>query len=227
LRTGECLIGDFENYGLTRQEYRTALQKLQDWHFITIRPTSIGTVVKLLENPIYEYDFQPGNNLVNHQATIEPPSSNHRATTNNQVVTKEPSNKEREEPLSLDAAIAHYTPLYPDKDVKASLTKFYLQERRVLIHRFIGPWLEKEQKAVKKPRAAKHEKSDPDPMGWQEWILETYPGAEGTAFSKCQKEHPDIVQEFQRHRKTKPRRTEADRDRENTGLEYTQPIKIL
>lgn len=102
--------------------------------------------------------------------------------------------------------------------MKSSLTKFHLKEGRVLLPAFIEPWLGNEQKAAKKPRAAKHEKSEPDPSGWQEWVVENYPGAEGTAFSKCEKDHPDIVREFQQHRKTKTRRTEADRDRENTGL---------
>ena len=227
LHPGEALIGDYKKYGLTRKEYRTALAKLEGWHFVATKKTNKGTIVKLLENPIYEYDFKLGDQAKGQQRAIAGPSRGHQGATNNQVVIKEPSNKEREGPLSLDAAIARYAPLYPDKDVKGSLTKFHLKEGRVLLPAFIETWLGSEQKAVKKPRGAKHEKSKPDPTGWQEWVVENYPGAEGTAFSKCEKEHPDIVREFQHHRKKTTRRTEADRDRENTGLEYTQPIKIL
>ncbi len=64
LSIGECHIGDHQNMGLTRQEYRTALKTLIDKRFLeklttcrtpeknTTKITTVGTLVKLLEDPI-------------------------------------------------------------------------------------------------------------------------------------------------------------------------------
>ena len=174
LKPGECLIGDYENYGLTEQQYRTAKAKLERWKFVTFTGTSDGTIAKLLVNPIFQHDFDPSttklagglwkpintsaagdppkcNTLSNEQATTpkilveydlqkqildgqrtEQRSSNDRATTNNQGVTKEPSKS-----LSLCGAETKGEPstgeresdfeavwnAYPRKDGKAAASK--------------------------------------------------------------------------------------------------------
>ena len=66
LQTGEALIGDFENYGLTRQQYRTALEKLKKWDFVTTRATNKGTIAKLLDSSIYDINPDSGNHHTNH-----------------------------------------------------------------------------------------------------------------------------------------------------------------
>jgi hypothetical protein len=76
LAVGEALIGDHGNYGMSRQEYRTAKAKLKKWKFATIKTTSKGTIAKLLDNDIYDINAEG-------QQPPKQPSSNHQATTNN------------------------------------------------------------------------------------------------------------------------------------------------
>ena len=75
LKQGEALVGDYRNYGLTRQEYRGASLRLRKWQFATFRATNTGTIAKLLDKRIYDI------NAPTEQPTTQP-SSNHQATTN-------------------------------------------------------------------------------------------------------------------------------------------------
>lgn len=74
LQPGEALIGDFTNYGMTRQEYRTALNNLKKAGFITTRATNKGTIAKLCDSRLYDLNLKP------NQPSKEP-ESNHQATT--------------------------------------------------------------------------------------------------------------------------------------------------
>ncbi len=47
LERGEAMIGDFENYDMTRGEYQTALAQLVKWNFIAIKTTTRGVIAKL------------------------------------------------------------------------------------------------------------------------------------------------------------------------------------
>ena len=73
----QALIGDSEKCGLTRQKYRTALKKLETMKIITIKSTTKGSIVTLLDNRIYDInveDEQPTDSpSSNQQATIEQP----------------------------------------------------------------------------------------------------------------------------------------------------------
>ena len=81
LEKGESLLGDHKNYGMTRQQYRTALKKLEKWEFLTIRTTSKGTVAKLINSRVWDINEEGEQPSIqpeaNHQATIKQPSSNH------------------------------------------------------------------------------------------------------------------------------------------------------
>lgn len=54
LRIGEAFLGDFENYGMTEQEYRTAKMQLEEWGFAAFKPTNKGTVAKLIGTRVFE-----------------------------------------------------------------------------------------------------------------------------------------------------------------------------
>lgn len=87
LIVGEALLGDYINYGMTRQEYRTALRNLNKWGFITIRTTNKGTIARITDNSIYDINEetqQPARQpTANQQATTKQPSTNRQTTTNN------------------------------------------------------------------------------------------------------------------------------------------------
>jgi len=67
--TKEVWIGDYSKMGLTRQTYRSALQRLVDNQHITIRSTSIGTVAKLLKSGVVEFSLKEDNHIANPKPT--------------------------------------------------------------------------------------------------------------------------------------------------------------
>ena len=101
LSMGEALLGDHASYGLSRQAYRTALNQLTRWGFITIRPTSKGTIARLTNTTVFDINMeseQPSNQPSNRQqpANSAPPS-NLQPTTN-----KNDKNEKRKEESSID-----------------------------------------------------------------------------------------------------------------------------
>ena len=54
LKSGEALLGDHEKYGLTRQQYHTAMKRLGKWGLAAFKPTTRGTVATLLDHRIYD-----------------------------------------------------------------------------------------------------------------------------------------------------------------------------
>lgn len=54
LKFGEAFIGDFENYGMSERNYRTAKEHLEQWRFATFKPTNKGTIARLCDSRIFE-----------------------------------------------------------------------------------------------------------------------------------------------------------------------------
>lgn len=69
LSMGEALLGDYENIGLTRQKYRTALDKLREWGLITTRTTNRGTIAKLISKEVFDINEEIDNHQDNHKKT--------------------------------------------------------------------------------------------------------------------------------------------------------------
>jgi len=82
LELGEALLGDFERYGMTRQQYRTALRFLATRGFVTIRATSRGTVARLVDSTVFEIGNADTNQPINQRLTTDQPTGNQRVTTN-------------------------------------------------------------------------------------------------------------------------------------------------
>ena len=82
LRPGEALIGDYASYGMTRQQYRGAMQRLKRWGLASFKPTTRGTVATLLDDRIYDVNVEPGPPSNNHPSTLTQPTTNHPPTTN-------------------------------------------------------------------------------------------------------------------------------------------------
>lgn len=97
LIVGEALLGDYKNYGMSRQEYRTALHNLKKWDFITTRTTNRGTIARIIDNSIYDINEetqQPARQpTANQQATTKQPSTNHQTTTNKNDKNEKNDNK--------------------------------------------------------------------------------------------------------------------------------------
>lgn len=73
LQEGEAFLGDHRRCGMTRQEYRTAIEHLKKWHFATFKPTNKGTVAKLIDTRLFDVSTVVGNQQNNQQATNKQP----------------------------------------------------------------------------------------------------------------------------------------------------------
>ena len=89
LNIGEAFIGDHQNMGLTRQNYRTSLKALVRLKFLEITEncrtrkksttgtTTVGTKVKLIDSTIYDINIEDTNHRSNHRLTTGQPPPNH------------------------------------------------------------------------------------------------------------------------------------------------------
>ncbi len=82
LEQGEALLGDHKEYGMTRQEYRTALAQLLKWNFATTRTTNAGTIARLTDTRLFDVLNLTGNQQDNQQPTTAQPPASQRTTTN-------------------------------------------------------------------------------------------------------------------------------------------------
>lgn len=90
LEIGECFIGDWKAYGLTRQQYRTALNHLIRLKIVkitqtnrtrkksTTASTTVSTKVKLLDSSIWDINPEDANHSTNHRSTTDQPLTNHK-----------------------------------------------------------------------------------------------------------------------------------------------------
>lgn len=90
LEKGECLIGDHESAGLTRQEYRTALGVLEKLDFLTTKRTNKGTTCKISERPLSSTVFTSFNHsLQPADQPADQPIANQQPTTKKKDIRKE------------------------------------------------------------------------------------------------------------------------------------------
>ena len=118
LRPGEALIGDPETCGLTRQQYRTARERLERYGFATFRPTNRGTIARITESAPYEIFGEAAN----QPATNGQPASNQLATTNEERGEGEEGKRRDEEYcLSQYPAVEEPVPLWLARDLADTL----------------------------------------------------------------------------------------------------------
>ena len=87
LEQGEAMLGDFQSYGMTEQEYRTAKKQLTKWQFATFRPTPDGTIGKLSDSRLFSTSVAEPNGQCNG------PGTNHQRPRNGHATTNEERNK--------------------------------------------------------------------------------------------------------------------------------------
>lgn len=95
LKARECFMGDYQAIGLTRQSYRTALKNLEDYGFITTKPTNKGTVVTLINNDVYDINSTKSTN----QLISDQPTANQQLTSS-QPLNKNDNNGKKEKKYS-------------------------------------------------------------------------------------------------------------------------------
>ena len=86
LELGEAMLGDFESYGMSERQYRTAKQQLSKWRFATFKTTNKGTLGKLMDTRL----FDPLNISADGQNDSQPTGK--RRTTDGQPTTNKKVN---------------------------------------------------------------------------------------------------------------------------------------
>jgi hypothetical protein len=87
------MLGDCENFGMSRAVYRNRLKKLIKWNQITTRRTNRGTIAKLISSLVFDIHQttrdQPENHQEHHQKTNGEPLENHQKTNGEPLTNKE------------------------------------------------------------------------------------------------------------------------------------------
>lgn len=98
VQVGECIISDYDNFGLKRQPMRTAIANLRKWGYITTRATNKTTYAKLVNTEVYDCNLNEANQQNNQQLTNkntnEQPAKQPTANHYQEVKNKEVKNKE-------------------------------------------------------------------------------------------------------------------------------------
>jgi hypothetical protein len=82
LKPGEALLGDYESYGMTEREYRTAKDNLSKWRFATFKTTNKGTVGSLIDTRLFSVLNDKGDEQGDGRPTGKRQASDGRPTTN-------------------------------------------------------------------------------------------------------------------------------------------------
>lgn len=118
LKKWQCFVGDYDNYWMTRQQYRTALDNLFKWQIINQQTTNKWTIVSLLSKAIYdinESDDQPTDN---------------QQTTNKQPLTRKKERKKEEKEI-YNTEFEKFYKLYPKHtDRKDASLKFEIKAKQ-------------------------------------------------------------------------------------------------
>lgn len=119
LEIGESLLGDWASYGMTRQNYRTALSNLKSWGLVTTRSSRKGTVAKLANTEVYDINAVAESGQGNHKLTTNQPRANHEPTTNKNV------KKEKNEKNNYTVDFEKFWQAYPRKEVKSKAAEAF------------------------------------------------------------------------------------------------------
>lgn len=98
LTQGEALLGDYETYGLSEREYRTAKQKLEKWGFATFKATSDGTIATLTSTSIFSITGAASDDRNDTRQTDGRRASDGQTTTTKTVKKKKTAKEGEEQP---------------------------------------------------------------------------------------------------------------------------------
>lgn len=90
LDIGEAVI-DYERWGMTRQEFRTAKSNLEEWGYATFRTTNRQTIGRLIDSRLFDVLPPPPNQQSNREATNG--STSKEPTANREATNKQPPTK--------------------------------------------------------------------------------------------------------------------------------------
>ena len=96
LEPGEALLGDFQNYGMSERNYRTAKLQLEKFHFATFKATNKGTVGRLTDTRLFNVTGIEGDGQNDGRVTDDRRTGDGRVTTNKTVVRRKEGIRRKE-----------------------------------------------------------------------------------------------------------------------------------
>jgi hypothetical protein len=144
LEPREALIGDFENYGMTRREYRTRVGRLVKWLKIAVRTTPKGTIARLISTDVFDINEQSGKNRPSErpsnfreenssQRPTERPTGGQQAA-NRRPLTNNDRRKERKKNQDESTALGNSAPLAPANGTPKSVSFFDGHQHQPIQH---------------------------------------------------------------------------------------------
>jgi hypothetical protein len=82
LELGEAFLGDYERYGMSERQYRTAKHLLAKWGLATFKPTNKGTIGKLTDTRLFCIFRSKTDGQNDRQPTGKRQASDEQTTTN-------------------------------------------------------------------------------------------------------------------------------------------------
>jgi|GEM_PF-3542716 hypothetical protein len=158
LEVGDAILGDHKKSGLTRQKYRTALEKLIEFNFIeiiyngkkflkrqksTIKITITGTLVNLKDSSVFDINPELDNQHVNQLATNEQPTSNHKQERQErqEVICIKETSKEKSQNFARCLSAASL-PFSEEKQEEQEVLEAYFEMKNIIISSLtIKKWL--------------------------------------------------------------------------------------
>lgn len=122
LEIGEAMMGDFETYGMSKQNYRTAKAILEECNLVTLKPTPKGTIIKIIDTSIFDININESNEQTNTQLTHDQHTANTQLTPNKNV-NKEKNDKNEKE---ITTSFELFWKVYPRKTAKSTCLKKWL-----------------------------------------------------------------------------------------------------
>ena len=121
LQMGDALIGDYKSYGVSRRVYRTDLDYLRKYQFVTTQTTNKGTIARIVKTTIFDINAE-------ERPTNRPDRGQQEATNNN----------DKNEKKDIPEEINHLSPL-TDKEryslaleLKVDIPEIRAKEQAVL-----------------------------------------------------------------------------------------------
>lgn len=121
LTPGEALIGDYEAYGMTEKNYRTAKEQLQKFNFAAFKGTSKGTIATLINSRVFNINIEKEGGQSGEQGAEEGRTGGEQgATTKND---KKDKNEIKREAALKVPTLDEVKALFENNDAEAE--KFY------------------------------------------------------------------------------------------------------
>jgi len=135
LNAREALIGDYVNYGMSEQNYRTAKKQLEDFGLITTQATNRGTIATICSTEVYDINLDENAGASNERTNGQANDPANSSLTTKEEVKKPNKEKEKKESVSILSKDFYIKEI---KEAGEDVGKKYLPQYREFVNLLFG-----------------------------------------------------------------------------------------